>query len=175
MIYNFLYPKTLCTYFSTYQYFDISEKNVRHPQVPLLAIFCFFRDRHILRKDVLLGVQTLLLTSVKSTLPWDIQCQMAVQGTLRKLRTLYQIEQKRTQFNALSFYSSKMILDRPNHFGRVPIVLVRSKSFWLGPKHFGQGQIRLFWANFYNLDLTKTNWTRPKLLVHDKYHLNCPK
>ena len=63
---------------------------------------------------------------------------------------------------ALSFYSSKMILDWPNHFGRVPIVLVRSKSFWSVPKHFGQGQIRLFWANFYNLDLIKMIWTRPK-------------
>ena len=64
--------------------------------------------------------------------------------------------------NALSFYSSKMTLDCPNHFGRVPIVLVGSKSFWSGPKHFGQGQIRLFWANFYNLDLTKMIWTQPK-------------
>ena len=29
--------------------------------------------------------------------------------------------------DALSFYGSKTILDRPNHFGRVPIVLDRSK------------------------------------------------
>ena len=63
--------------------------------------------------------------------------------------------------------SSKMILDHPNHYGRnfaksSPIVLVRSKSFWSGPKHFAQGEIRLFWANFYNLDLTKLIWTRPK-------------
>ena len=32
-------------------------------------------------------------------------------------------------FNALSFYRSKIILDRPNHFGRVWIVLDLSNSF----------------------------------------------
>ena len=47
----------------------------------------------------------------------------------------------------------------PNHFGQVPIILVGSKLFWSGPKHFGQGQIRLFWANFYSLDLSKMIWT----------------
>ena len=55
-----------------------------------------------------------------------------------------------------------MILDHPNYFGRVPIVLVMSKSFWLGPNHFGQVHIRLLWTNFYNLDLYKMIWTRPK-------------
>ena len=43
--------------------------------------------------------------------------------------------------NALSFYGSKMILDRPNHFGRVPIILEGFNSFWLGSNHFGQVQI----------------------------------
>ena len=48
-------------------------------------------------------------------------------------------------FYVLSFYGSKMILDRPNDFGQVPIVmvtyghvqfvLVRSKSFWTGPNY----------------------------------------
>ena len=33
------------------------------------------------------------------------------------------------------------LLDRPNHFGRVPIVLDKSNSFWTGPIHFGQVQI----------------------------------
>ena len=65
-------------------------------------------------------------------------------------------------FHALSFYSSKMNLDRPNHFGRVPIILVGSKLFWSGPKNFCQGQIRLFWAKFYNLEQVKMIWTRPK-------------
>ena len=31
---------------------------------------------------------------------------------------------------AVSFYRTKMILDRPNCFGRVQMVLVGSKSFW---------------------------------------------
>ena len=62
-----------------------------------------------------------------------------------------------------------IILDRPNCFGKVQIVLVRCKLFWSDPNHFDQVQIRLFWDNFYNLDLskmiwtqTKTNWTHPK-------------
>ena len=55
-----------------------------------------------------------------------------------------------------------MILDRPNCFGLVQIVLVMSKSFWAGPNHFGQVQIRLFWTIFYNMDLSKMIWTRPK-------------
>ena len=39
------------------------------------------------------------------------------------------------------FYGSKMILDHPNHFGRVPIVLDRSNMFLSGQNHFGQVQI----------------------------------
>ena len=38
------------------------------------------------------------------------------------------------------------------------IILDECKSFWSGPNHFGQVQIRLFWTNFYDLDQTKTNW-----------------
>ena len=64
--------------------------------------------------------------------------------------------------NVLSFYRSKIILDHPNCFGRLQIVLVGSKRFWLSPNHFGQVQIRLLWTNFYNLDLTKMIWNRPK-------------
>ena len=63
---------------------------------------------------------------------------------------------------ALSSYRSKMILERPNCFGRIQIILVGSKSFWLGPNHFGQVQIRFLLTNFYNLDLSKMIWTRPK-------------
>ena len=83
---------------------------------------------------------------------------------------------------ALSFYRSKIILDRPNCFGWVKIVLVRSKLFWLGPHHFGQVQIRPFWTNFYNLDLStmdqnkldlsKTIGTRPKLFGRSKIILD---
>jgi hypothetical protein len=61
-----------------------------------------------------------------------------------------------------------MILDRPNCFGRVQIVLVRSKSFCPGPKHFGQVQIRLFCTNFYNLDLSEMILTRPKQIGPDQ-------
>ena len=63
-----------------------------------------------------------------------------------------------------------MILDRPNHFGRVPIVLDGSNLFWLGPNHFGQVQIIKISLEKSNLDLTKDAldltqmiWTRPKL------------
>ena len=54
---------------------------------------------------------------------------------------------------ALSFYRSKMILDRPNCFGQIQIVLVGSKSFWSGPNHFGWVQIILvtFKLDFYSL------------------------
>jgi hypothetical protein len=68
-----------------------------------------------------------------------------------------------------------MILEYPNCFGQVQIVLVESKSFWLGLHHFGQVEIRLFWTNFYNLDLTKMNWTGPKQLVLDQNDLDGPK
>ena len=47
-----------------------------------------------------------------------------------------------------------MILDRPNHLGRVPIVLVN-------PKHFGQVQI-IKSPGSSNLNLIKMIWTRPK-------------
>ena len=52
-----------------------------------------------------------------------------------------------------------LILDRPNCFGRVQIKV----GTYLSPNHFGQVQIRLFWTNFYNLDLSKMVGTRPKL------------
>ena len=74
-----------------------------------------------------------------------------------KLGNLYQ-----QNTNASSFYRSKMILDIPNCFGWAQVVLVVSKLFWMGPNHFGQFQIRLFWTNLYNLDLSKMIRTRPK-------------
>ena len=40
--------------------------------------------------------------------------------------------------NAFSFYWSEIILDRPNHFGRVPIVLDKPNLFRSGPNNFGQ-------------------------------------
>ena len=65
-----------------------------------------------------------------------------------------------------------MILDRPNDFGRVPIVLDRPNSFWSGPNHFWQVQIiklnpeksNLMWPKWFgpdqnNLYPSKTIWT----------------
>ena len=63
---------------------------------------------------------------------------------------------------ALSFYRSKMILDCPDCFGWVQIILVGSKLLWSGPHNLGQVEIRLFWANFYSLRLSKMIWNRPK-------------
>ena len=61
---------------------------------------------------------------------------------------------------ALSFYKSKMDLNRPNG--------VISKLSWLDPNHFDQVQIRLLWTNFYDLDLSKMIWTWPKLFGRAK-------
>ena len=67
-------------------------------------------------------------------------------------------------------YRPKMILDRPNCFGQIQIVLVIPKSFWSDLNHFGQVQIRLFWTNFYDLDPTKkigpvqNNWYSTKMI-----------
>ena len=75
-----------------------------------------------------------------------------------------------------------MILDCPNWFGRVQIVLVGSKSFSSCLNHFCQVQIRLFWTNFYNLGLSKMIWTWPKWIgpvqidwYSAKIYLDCPK
>ena len=59
----------------------------------------------------------------------------------------------------------------PKLFWTVQIVLVGSKSFWLGPNHFGQVQIKFFWTTFYNLDLSKIIWTRPKCFGLDQNDL----
>ena len=70
---------------------------------------------------------------------------------------------------------SKMILDCPNCFGHVQIDLVMSKLFWSGLNHFGQVQIKLFWTNFYKLNLSEMIWTQPKQLVLDQNDLAGPK
>ena len=58
-----------------------------------------------------------------------------------------------------------MILDRPNNFGRVPIVLVGSNSFGTCPNHFCQVQIKFS-------GLTFTFWTSPKRIcpVQNDWH-----
>ena len=55
-----------------------------------------------------------------------------------------------------------MILDRSNHFGRVPIVLGGSNSFLLGQNHFGQVQLIKISPEKYIMNLTKMIWTRTK-------------
>ena len=65
-----------------------------------------------------------------------------------------------------------MILDRPNHFGRVPIVLDGSNSFWLGPSHFGQVQITKISSEKSNLNLNKIIWIRPKLFGPNQNNLD---
>ena len=41
--------------------------------------------------------------------------------------------------------------------------------FWSGPNHFGQVQIRFLLTIFYNLDLSKMIWTRPKQIWAVQY------
>ena len=55
-----------------------------------------------------------------------------------------------------------MILDRPNNFGRVPIILNGSNLFWLAPNHFGQAQIINISPEKSNLNMTKIILTQPK-------------
>ena len=62
------------------------------------------------------------------------------------------------------FWTIQNVLDHSKCFGRVQIVLIMSKLFWSGTNHFGQVLIRLFWTNFYDLDLSKMIWTRPNEL-----------
>ena len=50
----------------------------------------------------------------------------------------------------------------PKLFWTIQIALDGYKLFWSGPNRFGQVQITLLWTNFYNFDLTKMIWTRPK-------------
>ena len=57
--------------------------------------------------------------------------------------------------NALSLYGSKMILERPNHFGQVPIVLDGPNLYWSDTNHFGQVQIIKISPEKSNLNLTK--------------------
>ena len=68
-----------------------------------------------------------------------------------------------------------MILDRPNCFGWVQIVLVWSNSFWSGPNHFGQVQIIKISPEKYNFNLTKMIWTRPKQFGPIQNNLDGPK
>ena len=69
---------------------------------------------------------------------------------------------KTQEYHVLSFYRSKIIWTGTNCFCRGQIVFVGGKLFWWGTNHFGQVKIRLFWTNFYKLDLSKIIWISPK-------------
>ena len=77
--------------------------------------------------------------------------------------------------NALSFYWSKIILDHPNDFGKVPIVMDGSNLFWSGPNHFGLVEIIKISPEKSNLNLTKMIWTWPKQFVPVQNNLDDPK
>ena len=46
------------------------------------------------------------------------------------------------------------------------------KLFGSGPNHFDKVQISFFWTNFYNLDLTKMNWTPPQRVALNQSDLD---
>ena len=87
------------------------------------------------------------------------------------IKILWKVWSEKQTTSALSFYGFKMIFDRPNHFGQVPIVLDRPNSFWSGPNHFGQVQIVKISPETSNLNLTKMIWTRPKQFGPDQNNL----
>ena len=60
---------------------------------------------------------------------------------------------------ALPFYGFKMILDRQNCFGQVPIVLEETNTFWSGSNHFGQVQIIKISPEKSDLNLIEIIWT----------------
>ena len=53
------------------------------------------------------------------------------------------------------FWIVQIILDRPNNFGRVPIILDGSNLFYTGPNDFAQVQIMKISPEKSNLNLTK--------------------
>ena len=81
----------------------------------------------------------------------------------------------RNKTYALSFYGSKIILDLPNDFGRVPIIFDGSNSFGSGPNHFGQVQIIKISSEKSDLNLTKMIWTWPKQFIPIQNNLDGPK
>ena len=58
------------------------------------------------------------------------------------------------------FWTVQIILDRPNNFGREPIVLDRSNYFWSGPNQFGLVQIMKISPEKSKFKPTKMIWTR---------------
>ena len=84
---------------------------------------------------------------------------------LRSQKAIGQRSVNIINFNSLSFYKSKMILDCPNCFGRVQTILVRFKMIFYN----------LNLSIMQDLDLTKPNWTQSKQLLLDQNYLDGPK
>ena len=59
-------------------------------------------------------------------------------------------------------YGSKIFLIRPNPFGRVPMVLDGSNSFWLGLNCFEEVKIMKISPEKSNLSPSKMIWTQAK-------------
>ena len=82
-------------------------------------------------------------------------------------------------YDVLSFYGSKIILDCPNYFGRVPIILDgpgdgdtsrRAQFILVSPNHLGQAKIIRISPEKYNLNLTKMILTQLKQFVPVQNH-----
>ena len=73
----------------------------------------------------------------------------------------------------MSFYRSRINLDRPNYFAWVQIALVRSKLFWSGPNCFGQVQIILVRFIFFSGRIFMI-WTCPKHFILNQNYLDGP-
>ena len=99
----------------------------------------------------------------------------------------FNLERKILKTYALSFYRSKMIFDRPNCFGRVQVVLIRSKLFWLDHNQIILVTFKLnfsalsfiiwtclkwFGPHQNKLDSSRTIGTRPKLFGRSKIILD---
>ena len=59
----------------------------------------------------------------------------------------------------------------PKLFWTVQIILVGYQTFWMGPIHFNQVQIKQISPEKSDLNLTKIVWTRPKQIVLDQNNL----
>ena len=122
---------------------------------PDLFLFQFeYKSFTLIEFKYLFISKNVVKTNNKKQLFWLI-------SALRHFQTANDSVRRSLNIYALSFYGTKMILDRPNNFGRVPIVLDGSNSFWSGPNHFGQVVI----IKFAQRSLI---WTWPKWLGPDQ-------
>ena len=109
-----IYVNTMTAYISSARYYNYFFF------VPLLIFFLTFFNKN--KKKMPLSFHQLRSCKI-STISFDGGSHSTLYYNIHN------------SFKALSFYRSKMILDHPNCFGRVRIVLVGSKSFWSGSKN----------------------------------------